>query len=291
MPWTEAPPACTWKDLREQLAEVATSDQLACRGQPMAYDQGKLYSSIDRALRLRGISGRLATAIERTVIQRFIQQAPNYLPVAEQSQLGHAPTVLMLMRHYGGPTRLLDWTESVWIAAFNACTGEWGDPGIIWAFQRQPFDAAMAQRFGAETAIASQTRDIPGLGPFPAITVLDLQPWVCRLYGTGPQNPRVIAQQSMFTVGSRLGIDHAQFIDSTLPDSRRNLKQVVRIAPDLKPQVLKELAKMGITASALYPGVDGVGMHLDNFAHFAHLEGGVTEASKGPWGEMFSPAL
>jgi hypothetical protein len=274
MPWHELTPVISdWPSLRELLYRIGESDRLACRGQARDYGRGTLYSTLDRALLHSGISGSLAATVERVSIQRFYHLAPNSLPVQELAHLQDGPSLLMLMRHYRAPTRLVDWTESIWIAAFSAASGEWDDDGIIWIFDRQRFDDEVARRFGPELGHATATAHWQG-APMPAVALHELQPWVSRLVGMGPRIPRVIAQQSMFTIGSRLALDHAQVIDAMLPDAGAAAasKRIIRIPAALKPKILKELARMGIAANTLFPGIDGVGQSLQAFAHYAALD-------------------
>lgn len=127
----------------------------------------------------------------------------------------------------------------------------------------------------------------------PAVSVYELRPWVSRLVGLGPRIPRVIAQQSMFTIGSRLGMDHGRFIDEVLPEhapgSSHALKRIVRIPASLKPKILKELARMGITANSLFPGIDGVGQSLQAFAHYAALDEQVRMMAAAGGGALLPP--
>jgi hypothetical protein len=291
-----------WPSLRELLYRIGESDRLACRGQSRDYGRGTLYSTLDRALRHAGASPEMAATVERVSIQRFYQLAPNYLPVQELPHLQDGPSLLMLMRHYRAPTRLLDWTESIWIATFSAAHTEWDHDGIIWIFDRQLYDQEVESRFGPQLDHATATARWRG-APVPAVSLYDLDPWVCRVVGMGPLIPRVIAQQSMFTIGSRLGIDHAEFIDRMLPDEARSdaapgdgaeraihaCKRLIRIPAALKPKILKELARMGITANSLFPGIDGVGQSLQGFAHYAALDEAVQLLARSGGGRMEPP--
>jgi hypothetical protein len=288
MPWRHANPAVLdWPALRALLHQIGESDRLACRGQAGDYGEGTIYSTLDRALMQSGIRAELAATVERLAIQRFYQLAPNYLSPSELLHLREGPSLLMLMRHYRSPTRLVDWTESIWIAAFAAAGGDWEQDGIIFVFDRQLFDERVQDRFAAQAAQATRTADWNGT-PMPAVALYELDAWVCRLVGLGPRIPRVIAQQSMFTIGSRLGLDHGAEIDRILPDtdSGQATKQVIRIPRDLKPKIMKELSRMGITANSLFPGIDGIGQSLQAFAHYAALDDAVQLLARSGGGRL-----
>ncbi len=286
MAWAEVNTSDDWPSLRGVLHGIGESDRLACRGQAGDYGGGTLYSTLDRALMQSGIDGEMATTVERVSIQRFYQLAPNYLPPQELSHLADGTSLLTLMRHYRAPTRLVDWSESIWIAVFSAASADWDDDGIVWIFDRERFDAVVTERHGAEIGRVTETARWQGT-PVPAVSLYELTPWVCRLVGLGPRIPRVIAQQSMFTIGSRLGMDHSAFIDSVLPeDADRPTKRVVRIPRELKPKIMKELARMGITANSLFPGIDGVGQSLQAFAHYAGLDDAVRLVAQSGGGRL-----
>jgi hypothetical protein len=82
----------------------------------------------------------------------------------------------------------------------------------------------------------------------------------------------MIAQQGLFTVGGRLGVDHCKAIDEIIPDTIKcPKKQIISFKAELKPKILKELYQMGINGSTLFPGIDGVGKSLTEYAYFSQL--------------------
>ncbi|NLH14997.1 MAG: FRG domain-containing protein [Phycisphaerae bacterium] len=268
MAWKECEKFTTWPKLYEALIAIAATDDVTCRGQGTDYikdgEDPDIFSSLDRAL--EGISdNRRKKVVEREIAQQFLQYAPNYLPLNEHMQLFHGITLMILMRHYGAPTRLVDWTSSIWIGAYFAVCCNFDKDGIIWIFKGSALDHYAGEKYGHET------QNVPGLGEdgLPKLMSEDYAPWVCRLMQFGPKIPRMIAQQGLFTVGGRLGVNHKVAIDEIVPDDvAAPGKQIIRISASLKPEILKALHRMGINGSTLFPGIDGVGKALTEFAHF-----------------------
>ena len=308
MAWARVGPLKTWDKLMKCLGALAETDRLACRGCPWdTHDMehpprrgatradrghrsssqrkhGELWSSIDWHLKghREGLPEKLQYWIERIIAERFLQRAPNYLPPAELRLLDDPVGFLTLMRHYGAPTRLLDWTESVWIAAYFACSGAVSNgpsgqpkkdkPGAIWVFDRFLLEERVKETCQSEVEKALRKNPDTGLPMF-----FDQQypPWVSRLIKWGSRIPRIIVQHGSFTFAGKLGVNHAQAIDSLLPEkvsSGQVRKQVLLIGADLKNQVLRELDRMGLNGNSLFPGIDGVGRYLSEFARWAPLD-------------------
>jgi hypothetical protein len=102
----------SWEELVSFLQGLPEVD-LACRGQEKRYDLMK--SKIDRCLDALKLEDRLR--IERAVCQRFREHAPIHLSAVERRYLQTRWIQLVVMQHYGAPTRLLDWSKSAWVAA------------------------------------------------------------------------------------------------------------------------------------------------------------------------------
>lgn len=253
----------TWQDLRECLHELAGTNNVVCRGQGANHDE-KLMSCLDRRLAYLN-DDKEKSDIEREIARRFLRYAPNYLPFAEQMHLRDGPSFLMLMQHYGAPTRLVDWSESIWIGAYFAARSEPEKDGIIFAFNGTALDENVGRKHGHETPNVPST----GFEGLPTIMWNTYGPWVCRLMRRGHQIPRMIAQQGLFTVGGRLSLDHWKAIDEIIPDNAESPgKQIIVVPRDLKPEILKTLHQMGINGSTLFPGIDGVGKGLTEYAQY-----------------------
>ena len=100
-----------------------------CRGQSRRYDS--LLPSIDRnpresLLRLEKLT------LERQCIDLFRATARFFHP-GEQGALADDIIALMVLQHYGVPTRLLDWSKSPYVAAYFAACDDDTEDGEIWS--------------------------------------------------------------------------------------------------------------------------------------------------------------
>ena len=101
------------------------------RGQEKA--EWSLKSSLERAFESRGISIARTDPIEEMILIDFKSVA--HLFSASVPKDADTIAWLTLIRHHGGPTRLLDFTESFYVAAYFALDGATEDCAI-WAFNR-----------------------------------------------------------------------------------------------------------------------------------------------------------
>ena len=74
-----------------------------------------LTTGLERACLLADGSLTRAPEHEKGIIREFRRRAHHYLPDA--TLLGDSLELLALMQHHGAPTRLLDWTYSLYVAA------------------------------------------------------------------------------------------------------------------------------------------------------------------------------
>lgn len=241
-----------------------------------------LTSSLERVL--RGTNPRSWSVAERGIHRRFAEQAAPLLdrPPAQDDEIGW----LMLMQHFSAPTRLLDWSKSPFVALWFAyehqndgkkdralwtldaghLRGEflalprdpWGvipgyaidSPGIPRveevSFPSQEHDwraheNRLIRVFRQAATLRRETRDTDdaqsAAHPIPLV-ITDLV-------------PRLAAQQAVFTYDVTIngGIPYQD-----IPSVER-----ITLPDDWRIEVLTHLRSMGITASTLFPGLDGVG--------------------------------
>jgi len=77
---------------------------------------------------------------------------------------------------------------------------------------------------------------------------------------------RMIVQQSVFMVCRNIGADVEQVLGTQVPkvsDPKKTTLIRLRIPAAEKPIIMRRLRSMNVTASSLFPGLDGIGRQLD----------------------------
>jgi hypothetical protein len=266
----------SWDTFVDVLKNIPPVD-FAYRGESRKY--GSMKSKIDRFLDLPDLESRLR--MERAVCQRFREHAPLYLSGVERQYLKTRWLQLVVMQHYGAPTRLLDWSKSAWVAAFFAIFGDWASNGYIYGFRRDRLEAQLQKDFSSEIGTYTWGPHASDLEPdrawdmaeandllFSPAAVDKLSNWVATYYCREGYFPRLVAQQGFFTFGSRPDLDHWEQISGLLHDDECFELEIEGAA---KVHILRRLNGVGLNGATLFPGLDGIGRSLEGFARAWHL--------------------
>jgi len=262
-----------WREIRLESADeiVARLNReaagdgggaVACRGQAAAGPGGRrhLVSTFDRLLE-PGDDERAAITKEVSSLQLFQRRALNFLTQAERPLVDTMMGAMQLLRHYGGPMRLLDWSRSPWVAAYFACQPGRGpdgseSDGAIWIFD---LDELVRRTPRESVAALGRMRKAGGPVEWAEAVTAARDTGVHVVYPDW-ENPRIIAQQGFFTLAGAFRARHDDLIAEAIGEERcRKLIIPARVKGDL----MHTLAGMNLTAAALFPGADGIGRTIE----------------------------
>jgi hypothetical protein len=199
--------------------------------------------------------------IEAWLTEEFLSQAalfPETSAVWEQLiQSQRSVERWAYMQHHGCVTRLLDWTASPYIAAYFAVAECLDRPGAIFVV--------------APGAVHSYRNEINGGNPTEEdLLSSESTNHVC--FSWPHIRPlRVVTQQGNFSVALNLTQSHDQYILQACNNAQKEnfgtifYKKII-VQPELKPVILQQLYAMNVTPHALFPGLDGLGRSLSDFA-------------------------
>ena len=275
--------AATWQDL-QKLADLLPG--WVFRGQSEI--KWRLQPTLERFAQ-RITSDHTLSDIEGHMVTQFKRGAPTYLddlPMHEDI-IGW----LSLIQSYGGPTRLLDMTRSLYVAAFFALA----EPSesqhrVVWAINDRVIRGVLS-----EVLRTDEGRPLPCRNEFEAGELLN-----STLAGEfdGPAacagapfflHKRLIAQQGLFLFSLNMkntleqnlygmfGVDAAEVYPDSLvgwfqnPFAETLLRRLQKtpiikivIPAEERTRVLTDLRRMNITYASLFPGVDGFARGLNH---------------------------
>ena len=207
---------------------------------------------------------------EQLMLSRFRQRAMPYLPTS-RSELSNA-ALLVHMQHYGAPTRLLDWTENLLVAAYFSVSNKALDEGknpAIWALRPAAWNSIVhSDLVDNEISTFDSTTIRPNESPL--MRWLPLSPenrsstmkkdYALATYATH-SNDRIRAQQGVFTVAGT----STEGLEKQVKAQSSNLPILYKFTFTGGAKKLKyELSQIGYIRSLIYPGLESICNELDD---------------------------
>lgn len=199
---------------------------------------------------------------------------------------------LALMQHYGAPTRLLDFSKSIFVALFMALDNSFSDNSVIWAINKFAIERKHIEKYMQDNHVsilrkdvsckyihdrANSYIDIVAL-PNTEKEILPVYPRLC--------NERIAIQQGLFLMASNLTVPFIEVFNSffqidsgiqtipvkelldysyTIAKNKNNCDITIFkiiIPKKFKWELTQLLKQMNITAETLYPGLSGLAKSL-----------------------------
>ena len=115
-----------------------------------------IFSSLDCRFAERRTPAKKRLSIESDLLKTFAEEADPHLPPearwhialgrAKWGTYRHTGTVFV-GRHYGLPTRCVDWTSDCLTALFIACRRHFNEPGVVWWMDYDEFSNCLARQW------------------------------------------------------------------------------------------------------------------------------------------------
>lgn len=194
---------------------------------------------------------RLATSFHRTSrkdLYTYLTQDVNILHRALTARTKHIfdlnrpqelGAFLNLAQHHGFPTPLLDWSYSPYVAAYFAFSGAKNDPATSGNVRIFLLDRGNLERSSPQ--IQALTLVMPHLSILEALSI---------------ENERATPQQGLLTVTNVHDIEG--FVQKIEAAKGVAILRAIDLPRALAHEVLSELRLMGITRSAMFPGIDSI---------------------------------
>jgi hypothetical protein len=231
--------------------------------------------------------------LEDKIRLEFKRQAHHHISHLPQSEF----ELLGLMQHYGSPTRLLDFTNSIWVALFFAVNGA-NEDSALWAFDLTRFESnyditqqrkTICSNYDEKLAlkiekILTQDND-PETDDEWAVFADKIKDGDTDGFDLGIifsepffQNQRLSIQQGLFAFPKELHFSFEtntskRFGGKNFAELAEKEGQTViykfKIPVRMHLSIIALLAKMNITAATLFPGLEGFARSQENHIRLA----------------------
>lgn len=270
----------SWKDLLKAYEDNkgGWDNGWLFRGQIMEEEDRtspSVKTSLERAMNRFGVSLNEARGLEYKLLRDFKRRChlvSSYSP-AEDNKMEW----LALFRHFGGPSRLSDWTYSFWAAVYFALDRARPDKDVceVWAFNARDWLKRAGKKFKRLEATRALYDSNSPQESEALFKIKNPGLWIMNSFRL---NDRLSVQQGAFLVP--LDVTKPFMINLRAGAPKHiddNHLAIYRIKLNLEhlKECLKELHRMNLTRSTLYPGLEGLARSMENAIAMPHLFHGI----------------
>jgi len=265
----------TWEDCKSFYSNLKPGKYIFRGLSSSNYD---LESTFDRACKKNNIESTEETPkwkYEAVMLFNFMRIAHQYVKASNLPPKKDNLEWLSLLRHYGAPSRLMDFTYSFYIAAYFAIEGadinDKNDSAIIWVIDFE-WLSNEARNLVDELCKANNIKDRifkdkifqdPKL--FNKI-VINYQDPIDFVIPINPfrYNRRIHLQQGIFLLPCNIENTFEQNLVS-VPGINKKRIMKIKLKKDQKKNIIEDLNQMNISLKALFGDLEGVARSLNDF--------------------------
>lgn len=194
---------------------------------------------------------------ERRLVTRYRQRSPAM--AAESRGPGTDWDLLFSMQHHGVPTRLLDWSENLFVAAYFALMGDYDDVPVVWCFDPLAWNRSCPHlsTYGDDIHVLNTSDE--DLDPYRASTDGKLKRRVhsvVAMYGAY-NSRRIVAQSGTFTIWGKI----TESMEEIASKRESTALQALVIRGERK-SIFEELRLLGFRETMLFPELAILGKEL-----------------------------
>lgn len=239
-----------------------------------------LETSIQRAARIHNIAKEEIEEYEKSILNNFQRQAQHFFSTIPEKK--ETLEWLSIIQHHGGPTRLLDFTYSFYIACYFALQDA-EEEAAVWCVNKTKLENCVQTRMsrlgGNSSAINIKDPDI-----FTRAVEENIKDVMAMPVEPFHKNIRLAIQQGLFVFPFNIMETFENNLFSTMSSSLENLKVSITeyemahmqlgtfpiegrllkiyLKREYHKDIRKDLAMMNINPSSLFPGLDGFAKSL-----------------------------
>jgi len=247
-----------WEELVDVEASFEGHDEWAFRGQNTCKFPA---TTLERHCSNLRLTGNAIEDLEVKLIRDFARRYHLYAGYPPPSK-GYTLEWLSLLRHYGTPTRLVDFSYSFFFALFFGIEKA-KDCGVVWAFNvtklKNAADEYIVHKLPDGQKMLDEYSKERDEEPF---RNLFMEPKIPFVYPANPikLNERLTIQQGLFRAPGDVTSTFEENM-RVIPNYIDLIKKFI-IDPGCWHDFLRRLYRMGINRATLFPGLEGFAQSL-----------------------------